>query len=81
LTDRQLVALSTDATKALGAKNFKLDARLSILPDAATVIALLSAWFETTMKFTRNARHSYGLAFVLSRLYLSQRSAGTRKLL
>ena len=35
-------------------KTFKRDyARLSILPDAETVIALLPAWFRTTMKFTR----------------------------
>jgi transposase InsO family protein len=35
-------------------KTFKRDyARLSILPDAATVIALLPAWSRITMKFTR----------------------------
>ena len=35
-------------------KTFKRDyARLSILPDAETVIALLPAWFRTATKFTR----------------------------
>jgi putative transposase len=49
------------------AKTFKRDyARLSILPDAATVIALLPAWFED---YSEVHSHS-GLKFLSPREFL-----------